>query len=184
MPLAVCADGATGRETVFNTGPRQVPEKPEKTVKAQNSTIAEGLTLTGEISGQGDVLLDGTFNGTIQCNRLTVGRTGYLEGRVKAKVIVIHGKVQGEIEAENVTLSKSAQVTGNVYHQVLEVAAGAKVEGRYSRQKPGKANFETKVLPSQKEQPPRAPKASNKATAKQDAQPCTPTAPGNSLPAG
>lgn len=110
-------------------------EKPVETKKAPKtlSVIAEGIQIGGELKGAGDVQLDGNFTGQIKCNALTIGKTGHMDGIVEAEQVTILGSLKGEIRAKKVRLQHSAEVTGDVYHDVLEVAAGAKIEGRYSR---------------------------------------------------
>ncbi|RED54004.1 bactofilin family protein [Aestuariispira insulae] len=121
------------------------------------SVIAKGMQLAGEFSGDGDVLLQGQYNGSIRCRTLTIGETGRMEGKIRAQRVVVKGSVQGEIRAKQVVLHNTAHVTGDVYHEILEVAAGAKVEGRYSRKLQEKAQVGAKLLDNQKEMPPRAP---------------------------
>ncbi len=111
----------------------QPVEQPKKTTDNSLSTIAKGLSVSGEITGQGNVCVEGSFKGNVTCNKLIVGIEGSLNGHIVADELIIHGKFKGEATAKTVRLMNSAVVTGDVYHDILEVAAGAKVDGRYSR---------------------------------------------------
>lgn len=116
--------------------PQEVEQpQPTETKKTPTmlSVIAEGIEIGGELNGAGDVQLDGSFTGTIKCNALTIGRTGKLDGKVEAANVTILGLCKGEVRSKKVRLRNTAQVIGDVYHDVLEVEAGAKIEGRYSR---------------------------------------------------
>lgn len=108
------------------------PVQPKK-ASTMLSVVAEGIEIGGELNGAGDVQLDGSFTGTVKCHALTIGATGKLDGKVEAEQVTILGLLKGEIRAKKVRLKDSAQVIGDVYHDVLEVEAGAKIEGRYSR---------------------------------------------------
>lgn len=114
---------------MFSGAPKDNPSPGTK----EESVIARGLSLTGEMAGNGTVRLDGNYNGSITCDHLIIGESGHMDGTVKADSVLIQGSMAGEIRAKQVTLTKTASVTGNVFHHVLEVEAGAKVEGRYSR---------------------------------------------------
>lgn len=127
---------------MFGSTPKDNPSPQTK----EESVIARGLSLTGEITGSGIVRLDGKFEGSISCNELIIGKDGELEGTVQADTVLIHGQLSGEIRATSVTLSKTARVTGNVYHEVLEVKAGATIEGHYSRTKPEKADISARLV--------------------------------------
>ena len=118
-------------------GSKNVPQPVEQQKKATDtslSTIAKGLNVSGEITGKGNVCIEGNFKGNITCNKLIVGNEGSLDGRITADELIVYGKFKGEATAKTVRLMNSAIVTGDVYHDILEVAAGAKVDGRYSRE--------------------------------------------------
>ena len=103
------------------------------TSPAKASLLAEGLEIHGNVTGDGDLTLQGTVYGDIQCRKLIIGKTGCLHGRVIAQEVIIVGYVEGEVQAGFVHLSPEAEMIGNVYHEVLKVDPGAKLEGRYSR---------------------------------------------------
>lgn len=109
------------------------PTASPKKAATMLSVIAEGIEIGGELQGAGDVQLDGSFTGTIKCHALTIGNSGKLDGKVEAEQVTILGHLKGEIRSKKVRLKNSANVVGDVYHDVLEVEAGAKIEGRYSR---------------------------------------------------
>ncbi len=121
--------GSKNKQSEVVQAPVTTPKKPVTML----SVIAEGIEIGGELNGSGDVQLDGSFTGTIKCNALTIGQTGKLDGKVEASHVTILGTLKGEIRSKKVRLRNSAQVFGDVYHDVLEVEAGAKIEGRYSR---------------------------------------------------
>ena len=133
------------------------------------SIIAKGMRLTGEFAGEGNVLLEGQYNGTIRCQTLTIGKSGEMEGQVRADKVIIHGRFSGDIQAKQVVFHATAHVTGDVSHEILEVEAGAKVEGRYTRKKQGKPQVTTKLMDTQKERPP-VPATAAKQTAQNSAE--------------
>lgn len=99
----------------------------------QRSHIAEGMRVTGDIEGDIDLLLDGTLEGNLRCRSVTIGKTGTLHGRIVAQEVVVDGKVDGDIDAKSVRLNVTAEMLGDVRHDVIEVAAGARINGSYSR---------------------------------------------------
>lgn len=109
------------------------PGAGAETRAAQRSHIAEGMTVTGDIEGDIDLLLDGTLEGNLRCRAVTVGKSGRLHGRIIAQEAVIDGTVEGDIDAKTVRLNVTAEMIGDVRHEVIEVAAGARIEGNYSR---------------------------------------------------
>jgi cytoskeletal protein CcmA (bactofilin family) len=94
--------------------------QPEYANTRTGAAIGKNLTLVGQISGKEDLVIDGRLEGDVDLpeNRLTVGPTGQLQGRVRAREIVIHGTVQGNLEAsERVEIRKNARVIGDLKAQ-------------------------------------------------------------------
>lgn len=125
--------------------------------RVTTSNVAENMALSGDLDGEGDVVLEGSFSGSIRCRQLKIAESGTLEGSVNAQEVSVGGTVKGEINAKIVRLSATATVEGDVHHEILEVEAGAKVDGHYSRDHRKAVIAPKTELP--KEQPPRAPKA-------------------------
>ncbi|MBD9535661.1 polymer-forming cytoskeletal protein [Stenotrophomonas sp. ATCM1_4] len=83
-----------------------------------------GLYVEGRILGK--VIVEDGGNGT-----LTLAEQGHIEGEVRATVVVLSGRLDGDVHAsERIELTPSARVTGNVHYQVVEMSAGAQLNGR------------------------------------------------------
>ncbi|MDW3206554.1 MAG: polymer-forming cytoskeletal protein [Alphaproteobacteria bacterium] len=145
-------------------GSKERPGAPQAVVEGPvaRSHIAAGMSVTGDIEGDIDLLLDGKLEGNLRCRSVTIGRSGELVGKIQAQEAVIDGRVEGDIEAKIVKLNVTATMIGDVRHDVIEVAAGAKIEGRYSRID-GKSGAKPVVKSSHKtdkaDAPPKAPAA-------------------------
>mgnify|MGYP006184355069 CR=1 FL=1 len=62
---------------------------------------------------------------------LTIADDGHIEGEVRAPVVVISGRMTGDIHAgERIELAANARVNGNIHYKVVEMAAGAMITGR------------------------------------------------------
>lgn len=88
----------------------------EATTRAA-AVIGKTIVIKGTVSGKEDLLVDGRLEGDVDLpeHRLTVGAGGHIEGRVKAREIVIYGVVQGNLEAsERVEIRKNAKVVGDL----------------------------------------------------------------------
>jgi len=107
----------------------QVSREPHRSAR---SHIAEGMSITGDIVAEIDLFLEGRLEGNLRCRTVVIGETGHLAGTILAQEVLIDGSVEGDIDAKTVRLNITASVMGNVRHEVIEIAAGAKVEGRYA----------------------------------------------------
>jgi cytoskeletal protein CcmA (bactofilin family) len=105
--------------------------------------IGKSVVIKGELSGSEDLYVDGHVEGSIELrnNSLTVGPNGNIKANIKAKGVVIQGKVDGSVSAsERVELRKSAVVNGDVVASRIAIEEGASFQGKIDIQRePGKA---------------------------------------------
>jgi cytoskeletal protein CcmA (bactofilin family) len=98
--------------------------------------IAAGTRVEGNLIVTGGVHLEGAVRGNVTCESgadalLTIARGGMVEGIVEVPRVVVHGEVRGDIRAkEKVELGATARVSGNVSYGLIEMAAGAVIQGR------------------------------------------------------
>lgn len=92
--------------------------------------ISADTTITGTISGNGDIQIDGVVEGDVIAERLTVGENAKISGEIVAEHLEIRGHVSGSIRAKNVRLAASGHFEGDVLHTVLSVESGAHFDGK------------------------------------------------------
>jgi cytoskeletal protein CcmA (bactofilin family) len=94
--------------------------------------IGEGTSFEGSITVPHGIRIDGAFKGKIESSgMLTIGTTGVLEADIKAKSIIIGGKVSGNIVgAERVELESKASFIGDLQTHDLVINEGALFHGK------------------------------------------------------
>lgn len=100
-----------------------------------DTLIGEKVVIRGDISFSGGLYLAGRVHGSISAQDpgaiLTLAENGFVEGEVRAPVVVINGELRGDVHAsERVELAGNARVLGNIHYKVVEMAAGAAISGR------------------------------------------------------
>lgn len=111
-------------------------------VKAAPSIISVNLHIIGNLSTDGEVQVDGSIEGDITSQSLTVGEKASISGEIFAEDVEIHGAVSGKIRAGNIRIAKTARVIGDIWHEVLSVESGAYIEGQLTRAKNESADQE------------------------------------------
>lgn len=108
-------------------------------VKARNNThtltstiIGKGSVLEGDFQVENDVTIYATLKGKLTCTgTVVVGESGYVEASVRAKDVIVNGKVVGDLEATNrVVLKSQAVLVGDLRTRLLAVEEGAVLQGR------------------------------------------------------
>jgi cytoskeletal protein CcmA (bactofilin family) len=110
-------------QTAGAPAPRPAPQKTA-------SLLSSDLTFEGNVSGQGDLHIDGAVRGDVRVGRLTVGETGNVEGSVLADYIEVRGRVVGAVNGKQVKLMGTAYVDGDITHEQLSIDVGAYFQGR------------------------------------------------------
>ncbi|MBU1377747.1 MAG: polymer-forming cytoskeletal protein [Alphaproteobacteria bacterium] len=114
-------------QTKGGSAPNDTPQPRKLTVA---SLVAEGVSLRGDLTTEGDLHLDGALEGDLRVGQLTIGESGSVSGSILADSIEVRGSVTGTICARQVRLWATARVDGDISHTELSIEAGAHFEGR------------------------------------------------------
>ncbi|MBA3487443.1 MAG: polymer-forming cytoskeletal protein [Lysobacter sp.] len=101
-----------------------------------DTLIGQQVVIRGDLYFTGGLLIEGRVIGKIvaedgQKALLTLAQNGSIEGEVRAPVVIINGRLVGDVYAsERVELESQARVEGNVHYKVVQMAAGSTLTGR------------------------------------------------------
>lgn len=102
------------------------------------SIISSDVVIKGNVTTSGEIQLDGTIEGDVKSNSLTIGENGTVKGKVTANDVIVKGSVNGSINGRNIRLEKTAKISGDLCHQTLSIESGAYIEGNLSHQSTNK----------------------------------------------
>jgi cytoskeletal protein CcmA (bactofilin family) len=112
------------------------PSRPAATSRSSSlSTLSAGVKYEGNISGAGELQVDGSLKGDIRVVRVTIGEGGSVEGTVHADILDVRGRVAGAIVAKQVKLFASARIEGDITQEQLSIEQGAWFQGRCTQAK-------------------------------------------------
>jgi cytoskeletal protein CcmA (bactofilin family) len=135
------------------TPPRPLLE-PVRSKEFQNEMahIGKSVIIRGELSGSEDLYLDGEVEGNISLleHNLIVGPNGRVRANIIAKDVVVHGKVDGNIQGhDRVELKKSAVLSGDISTQRIVIEDGAFFKGAIDiRKESGKSDSKKETAAS------------------------------------
>ena len=153
--------GLFGRDDRANgSNPVAADSKPKQQPAASNGSnitmIAKSTHIEGEIKGAGEVRIEGTIKGKIDCSATVfIDRNGQVDGEIKAETVVVSGRVKGDVQgSQKLELTPSAQVEGDITSPRILIRDGAALQGQVymtGRKGPRKPEPAEK-----KEEPPKA----------------------------
>jgi cytoskeletal protein CcmA (bactofilin family) len=91
------------------------------------------MTVEGNISGGGEIQIDGVIKGDVRVEHVTVSDNGQVEGGIYAEAVEVRGRVSGSITAKQVRLYGACHVEGDITHEQLAMETGAFFQGRSLR---------------------------------------------------
>ena len=110
------------------------------TPKADNSDmttlISGGTEIEGDLRFRGNVHVEGSIKGNISSDSgmLQLVKGSSVTGNIRAADVRIDGLVIGDVYAtDRLELSRNAEINGNVFYDVMEIVAGAAINGRMER---------------------------------------------------
>ena len=122
---------------------RDIPKEPKKSPVRDTTPVAakdtskdmtylgKNLKITGNVSGEGSLILLGTFDGEFDLKgQLKVAQGARVKGNVKATSVSINGIVEGTILAsERILLDSTAAIKGRLVTPKISIQDGAVFDG-------------------------------------------------------
>ena len=94
--------------------------------------LGPSLHVKGEISGNEDLLIEGSVEGLVQLDerKLTVGATAKLTADIIAREVVVYGTVKGNLRAKDrIEIKKDGSVNGDLTTARIMIEDGAYFKG-------------------------------------------------------
>jgi len=120
------------RDTTMSSPTRTIDLDTSSARGAGVAVLGKNVTVKGQIFSREDLTIDGEVEGTVECqeHRLTIGPNARVQAAMKAREIVIHGNIQGNIEAtDKVDLKKEAKLVGDIKTTRITIEDGAYFKG-------------------------------------------------------
>ena len=92
--------------------------------------IGEGVAITGTIKAENEVTIHGSIDGDVDCHTVIVSKTGNIKGKLKSETMKVEGKVEGEININDLLHIKSkGSVSGKIFYGSIQIDNGGKLLG-------------------------------------------------------
>ena len=106
--------------------------EPETSARGGSAALGKNVTVKGQIFAREDLTIDGEVEGTVECqeHRLTIGPNARVQAGLKAREIIIHGSIQGNVDAtDKIDIKKEAKLVGDIKTSRIVIEDGAYFKG-------------------------------------------------------
>ena len=100
-----------------------------KVKEDQISIINKGCKIEGQLYFNGHLIVEGIIQGTLNGESIFTEKDSHITATVHAKFLTVAGFFEGEIEADMLTLLKTANVEGHIRCHKLVVDEGGILNG-------------------------------------------------------
>ena len=92
--------------------------------------FGNSVRFKGEITGADEVVVEGDVNVKMNTNKLTIGSTGKLRGKINANTVEAKGIVKGTLKvSDTLTIYDLGHVSGKIEYNSLEIKLGGYISG-------------------------------------------------------
>ena len=85
----------------------------------------------GELNVKGTVRIEGRVEGRVNADYVILSETGVVKGEVSAKKIIVGGKTEGNLRAQDIVeIKTTGKVLGDIFTNKLSVAEGGIFNGK------------------------------------------------------
>ena len=91
---------------------------------ASSAIIGKSVVIKGQIYSREDLVIDGEVEGSVEANenKIVVGPNGKVNAGVKAREVVVHGAIRGNVEAgEKIDIRREAKLVGDIKTQRIVI---------------------------------------------------------------
>ena len=100
------------------------------------SFLGMNSNFKGELKGEGTLRVDGTVDGQLDADYVILSESAEVKGEIKAERIIIGGKMDGKVRAQELVEIKSkGKVLGDIFTPKLAIIEGAEFDGKVEMKK-------------------------------------------------
>ncbi len=100
------------------------------------SFLGVNSNFKGELNVKGTLRVDGTVEGQLDADFMILSESAAVKGAIKAKKIIIGGKIEGNVYAQElVEIRSQGRVLGDIFTAKLAVTDGGELNGKVEMKK-------------------------------------------------
>ena len=108
----------------------------DKETDKLESVLGSNSNFKGELKVEGTLRVEGTVEGQLEADHVILTESAVVKGAIKAKKVIIGGKIDGSVRAQELVEIKSkGKVLGDIFAPKLAIIEGGAVNGKIEMKK-------------------------------------------------
>ena len=97
---------------------------------AENKTtiLLSDVSIEGDLVEKDKIILDAKISGDIKAEEVITHSKSNIIGNIKSKIASLGGKLQGNVNSDQITIKKTADIDGELNQKTLSVQEGARLK--------------------------------------------------------
>ena len=99
------------------------------------------------IKADNEVTIKGIIDGDVECDSVTINKSGNVKGNIKTNTMIVEGKAEGELNVNDVLNIKSeGNVNRKIFYDEIQIEEGGKLSGEINHRDKNNKQEEFKNL--------------------------------------
>ena len=94
----------------------------------KTSILLSDITVDGEVVEKDKIIVDAKINGDIKADEVITHSKSNIIGNIKSKFASLGGKLKGNVNSDQISIKKTANIEGVLNQKTLSVQEGAQLK--------------------------------------------------------
>ncbi len=97
-------------------------------VENKTSILLSDVSIEGDLVEKDKIILDAKISGDIKAEEVITHSRSNIIGNIKSKIASLGGKLQGNVNSDQITIKKTADIDGVLNQKTLSIQEGARLK--------------------------------------------------------
>ena len=94
----------------------------------KTSILLSDVSIDGEVVEKDKIIVDAKINGDIKADEIITHSKSNIIGNIKSRFASLGGKLKGNVNSDQITVKKTADIEGVLNQKILSVQEGAQLK--------------------------------------------------------
>ena len=96
--------------------------------ESKTSILLSDVSIEGDLVEKDKIILDAKISGDIKAEEVITHSRSNIIGNIKSKIASLGGKLKGNVNSDQITIKKTADIDGALSQKTLSIHEGARLK--------------------------------------------------------